>query len=473
MSVTLPPASPNEYTRSLIWFRRDLRIRDHRTFYQATLWSREVVGVFVFDTTILDRLKNPHDRRVTFIFDSVLELREKFRQNGSDLIIEHGDPIEVLPRLAKALKADAIFVGKDFEPSAKKRDQTVQTRVAPWGCAFHSIKDQVVFAEREVLNQSGGVFRVFTPYKNAWLRQSAEATEDLARYNPDFSKLAKFEKIKAHVRDWSLEEIGFQRTPLWLEAGEGAAIRRLRDFSKLIADYKTGRDFPSAEGTSGLSVHLRFGTISVRSCARMAQKFPSEGASTWLSELIWRDFYHMILDQYPHVVEGCFKPEYDNLKWPGSREHFQLWCEGKTGFPIVDAAMRHFNETGWMHNRLRMIVAMFLTKDLLCDYKWGEAYFAKHLLDFDLAANNGGWQWSASTGCDAQPYFRIFNPTSQSEKFDPEGQFIKAQIPELRDVDAKSIHAPYESGRAVKNYPAPIVDHSAQRLKALELFKKA
>lgn len=469
---TLVPMSNSiAFSRSILWFRRDLRIHDHRTFFQATQQSREVVGVFLFDTTILEKLKNPQDRRLTFIFDSVLELREKFRQNGSDLIIEKGNPVEVMPRLAQTLKAEAIFVTQDYEPSAKTRDQEVEKRIAPLGCKFVGVKDQVIFAEREVLNKSGGVFRVFTPYKNAWLRQAAEDSEALARYNPDVKKLAPGENIKAFVRDWSLKEIGFERVSLWLESGESSAIKRLRKFSEVVQSYKTARDFPAEGGTSGLSVHLRFGTVSIRSCARMATKLSSEGANTWLSELVWRDFYHMILDQFPHVTHTSFNPAYQELKWPGTIEHFEMWCSGATGFPIVDAAMRHFNQTGWMHNRLRMIVAMFLTKDLLCDYKWGENYFAKHLLDFDLASNNGGWQWSASTGCDAQPYFRIFNPISQSEKFDPEGQFIKQHLPELRGLDRKTIHAPFDHGVAPAGYCKPIVNHSEQRLKALALFK--
>jgi deoxyribodipyrimidine photo-lyase len=239
-----------------------------------------------------------------------------------------------------------------------------------------------------------------------------------------------------------------------------------------MKDYGKARDFPATEGTSGLSVHLRFGTISIRECVRKALAQQNAGASTWLSELVWRDFYHMILDHNPHVETGAFKKEYDSIKWPGSEKHFQAWCEGRTGYPIIDAAMRHFNATGWMHNRLRMVVASFLTKDLLVSWQKGEAYFAAHLLDFDLAANNGGWQWSASTGCDAQPYFRVFNPYSQSEKFDPDGAFIRENVEELAKVKGKDIHQPDVGGLFGVNYPEPIVDHSVQREKAIRLFKK-
>jgi deoxyribodipyrimidine photo-lyase len=260
-------------------------------------------------------------------------------------------------------------------------------------------------------------------------------------------------------------------------------VRRLRAFLSHIHDYDRRRDFPAdPSGTSGLSVHLRFGTISIRALVREAQKRPSKGAATWWSELIWREFYQMILACFPHVVKGSFRPEYDSIRWPGTKAHFERWCAGQTGYPLVDAAMRHFNRTGWMHNRLRMIVAAFLVKDLLVDWRRGEAYFARHLLDFDLAANNGGWQWSASTGCDAQPYFRIFNPVTQSRRFDPEGAFIRTVIPELAGFSARDIHWPAgapqarqaEAGcRVGKDYPAPIVDHAIQRRLAIELFSAA
>jgi deoxyribodipyrimidine photo-lyase len=275
------------------------------------------------------------------------------------------------------------------------------------------------------------------------------------------------------VRDWTLDKIGFQSNSLWLKPGSKAAFERLKNFIKIVDRYDEYRDIPSVEGTSGLSVHLRFGTISIRELIRQSLKKRNKGSQTWLSELIWRDFYFMILDQFPHVVNGAFKTEYDKIQWPGREEHFEAWCDGKTGYPIVDAAMRHFNKTGWMHNRLRMIVASFLVKDLLIDWRKGESYFARYLLDYDLSANNGGWQWCASTGCDAQPYFRIFNPVAQSKKFDPNGEFIRANVEELKDVSSKKIHEPMESDLfSAQSYLAPIVNHSTQRNLALKLFEK-
>jgi deoxyribodipyrimidine photo-lyase len=254
----------------------------------------------------------------------------------------------------------------------------------------------------------------------------------------------------------------------------------LKSFESQISEYKKARDFPSLDKTSKLSMHFRFGTLSIREAVRLASKIRSEGSRTWLSELIWRDFYQMILDQFPHVEQGCFKKECDQLTWTGDEEHFSAWVNGRTGFPIIDAAMRHFQNTGWMHNRLRMVVASFLTKDLLINWKKGERYFAQKLLDYDFAANNGGWQWSASTGCDAQPYFRVFNPVSQSKKFDPDGEFIRAHIPELKKFSSKYIHCPFETPLSLqmewgciigKNYPEPIVDHATSREAAIKMFK--
>lgn len=453
------------HPRGLVWIRRDLRLRDHKALAQASQECEGIAVVFVFDPIILKRLK-ASDRRLSFLHESLTELDSELREKGSRLLVRHGDPKIEIPRLAKQLGAQKVFANKDYEPYAKARDSHVQRTLRAEGIEFESFKDQVIFESREVLTKSDGTFRVFTPYKNAWLEKLRSS--DLEEAKVQRNAFLPASALKGLVQDFSLSELGFQKTELWLKAGETAALARLKRFQNKIDDYKKARDFPSVDGTSGLSVHLRFGTISTRACAREALLHKSEGASTWLNELIWRDFYHMILDQNPYVAEGSFKKECDRIHWPGSMDHFEAWCEGRTGYPIVDAAMRHFNETGWMHNRLRMIVASFLTKDLLVDWRLGEAYFAENLLDFDLAANNGGWQWSASTGCDAQPYFRIFNPSSQSEKFDPEGKFIRTQIPELKNE--KNIHAP-EADSLFSKYPAPIVSHSAQRAKALALFK--
>jgi deoxyribodipyrimidine photo-lyase len=347
--------------------------------------------------------------------------------------------------------------------------------------AFHAFKDHVIFEGDEIKTGAGTPFKVFTPYKRVW--SEALAPNMVAPHSPVLSKLMRQSECARVSCAWELHNIGFEKNALWLQTGERAAQARLRAFGAKIANYNERRNFPAlSDGTSGLSVHLRFGTLSIREAVRFALKHKSTGASTWLSELVWRDFYQMILDQFPYVVEGAFKREYDRLRWPGSSAHFEAWVKGRTGFPIIDAAMRHFAATGWMHNRLRMVVASFLTKDLLVHWKEGEAYFARYLLDFDLAANNGGWQWAASTGCDAQPYFRIFNPVSQSEKFDPDGAFIRANVPELNGFSKKRIHWPHEAPASEQNiahcqlgkdYPHPIVEHHRQRLKCLQMFKAA
>lgn len=453
--------------RALVWIRRDLRLADHGPLSLAASLGKDVAMVFVFDPIILKGLPKA-DRRLTFIHQSLQELDSRLKEKGSCLIVRHGDPRKEIPALAKSLGASVVCTGKDYEPSAKKRDHEVSELLKKQGVKLISVKDQVIFESKEILSKTGDVYRMFTPYKNAWrLKLSPAAWE---KKSPASVTFCPQSEIANEVHPWSLPEIGFEPAELWLEPGEKAGLKRLKSFDSKIAEYAKGRDFPAAEGTSGLSVHLRFGTISIRECVRFALAHKGQGAEIWLSELVWRDFYHMILDQNPHVVGHAYRPEYESIKWPGKEEHFQAWCEGRTGYPLVDAAMRHFNKTGWMHNRLRMVVASFLTKDLLVDWRKGEEYFALGLLDFDLAANNGGWQWSASTGCDSQPYFRIFNPYSQSEKFDPDGVFIRENIPELKKVGGKDVHQP---SPLLTGYPAPIVDHGVQRAKALALFKKA
>lgn len=451
----------------LLWLRRDLRLRDHTALAHAAKDGNPIAFVFVFDTGILEKLADRDDRRLSFIHESLQEIDAEIRERGGFLIVRHGDPEKEIPAVAKALEAKAVYTHKDYEPAAKKRDAAVKKELTRLGIDFTDFKDQVIFEGLEIKTGAGSAFKVFTPYKNAWLAALRPEHYDERGH----SRWTAAKPPKTLERDWSLERIGFRLAPLWLASGEQAAKKRLHTFAKHIQDYKKLRDVPSAEATSGLSVHLRFGTISIRECVRAALKSRSEGAETWLSELVWRDFYHMILDQNPHVVGHAFKKEYDSIRWPGKKQHFDAWCEGRTGFPLVDAAMRHFNATGWMHNRLRMVVASFLTKDLLVDWREGEAYFARYLLDFDLAANNGGWQWSASTGCDAQPYFRIFNPYSQSEKFDPDGTFIRQHVPELAKLKGKQIHCPETGGLFGADYPSPIVAHDEQRKKALALFK--
>ncbi|MEK9630200.1 MAG: deoxyribodipyrimidine photo-lyase, partial [Nitrospinota bacterium] len=464
---------------ALCWLRRDLRLKDHRALMEACKSSERVTLVFVFDTTILRKLKDKNDRRVTFIFNSVQEIDQKLRERGSALVILFGDPREKIPSLAKKISAEAIFCNHDYEPLAKKRDEAIAQTLKSMKIEYHHYKDQVIFESLEVATKSGEPFRRFTPYKNAWINEFT--SYDSREFRPDLKKLTPKKYLNKFLNSWTLNDIGFQRANLWLEGGEEAANKRLMSFQKKLDDYSNVRDFPSIKGTSGLSAHLRFGTISIRKLVRMAKKSKSEGAKVWMSEIIWRDFYQMVLDQYPKVTTSTFQPQYNSIKWPGSDKFYRAWCCGNTGYPLIDAAMRHFNETGWIHNRLRMIAASFLVKDLLVDWRKGEAYFSRFLLDFDLAANNGGWQWCASTGCDAQPWFRIFNPVTQSKRFDPDGKFIRSVLPELSGFSNKDIHFPFSTSlenqeKAFciigKDYPKPIVDHALQRNCVLKIFNK-
>jgi len=460
-------------SRALVWLRRDLRLADHRALFEACSRFGEVLPVFVIDEVILKGFKKDH-RQVSFIQAALDELHAELEKRGSRLLVVCGDPVEAIPAVASKHSAKAVFCSHDYEPKAKVRDQKVESALKKSGVAFHSFKDQVIFERREIVSGGGSPYKVFTPYARSWVKAlEADKALHLREYKPDLKKLVPAAKIS--WKNARFADLGYETVPTGVEPGEAAAKKMLREFAKHIRDYKRDRDFPSIDGTSRLSVHFRFGALSPREAVRFCYEHFSEGAKTWLNELVWREFYQMILDQYPHVEKGAFKPEHDALKWEWNRGQFKAWCEGRTGYPIVDAAMRQLNETGFMHNRLRMIVAMFLTKDLLIDWREGERYFAEQLLDHELAANNGGWQWSASTGCDAQPYFRVMNPVSQSEKFDPEGEFIRKFVPELRGVDTKRIHWPHEGGlfnSAPEGYPEPLVEHKVQRLKAIAMFRK-
>ncbi len=471
---------------ALVWFRRDLRSFDHAALYHALRRYPHVYCAFVFDTAILDALSSRDDRRVDFIWRCIVELDAALAGLATDagappagLIVRHGRADEEIPRLAAELGVEAVFANRDYEPAAIARDDRVAARLAMDGRRFEDFKDQVIFEKDEVLTRAGQPFSVFTPYKNAWLRT----------LTPFHVKAYPVEKYAAHLapRDAAtrlpdLAALGFADTDLAslrMPTGMSGGAKLLDDFAARIDRYKAARDFPAKKGVSYLSAHLRFGTVSIRALAGLAWQRGGPGAETWLGELIWRDFYHMILWHHPRVVGGNFRPEFDCVRWEHDPTRLAAWCEGRTGYPIVDAAMRQLNQTGYMHNRLRMIVASFLTKDLGIDWREGERYFAEKLLDFDLAANNGGWQWAASTGCDAQPWFRIFNPVTQSERFDPEGDFIRRYVPELARVPARFIHAPWEMGgidqsatgvRIGREYPAPIVDHAAARTLTLARF---
>lgn len=462
------------YKTSIVWLRRDIRLEDNRALFEACCHSETVIPVFVFDTNILDKLKNKNDRRVYFIYQTLLELNQFLLSHGKSLLIIYGNPIEELPKLAKNYNAQCVFTNKDYEPKTIERDQKVSKVLSEIGIHFKLFKDQVIFEENEILKTNKTPYVVFTPYKNEWLKCFSHIT--LKTYSYQISKFINKDKIKNINFHWNINCIHFNSTNLLINPGRTYALHLLEKFANKINNYDSSRDYFAANGTSMLSMHLRFGTLSIREAFIFANKYPSKGADIWKSELIWREFYKMILSQFPHVEKKCFKSEYEHLKWENNADYFECWKSGLTGFPVVDAAMRCFQQTGWMHNRLRMIVASFLTKDLLVDYRKGESYFAEHLLDFDMSANNGGWQWSASTGCDAQPFFRVFNPEAQSLKFDPTGQFIKTYCPELSHCDAKQIHAPhkYFTGlfSANLNYPKPIVQHDKQRMKAMQMFKK-
>jgi deoxyribodipyrimidine photo-lyase len=481
--------------RALVWFRRDLRAEDHAALYHALKAARHVWCGFVFDRTILDALPRA-DRRVEFIRDSLVDLDRQLRSlglshgvEGVGLLVRHGHAVDELPRLARELGVQAVYANRDDEPAALERDAKVLGRLADAGIVLHLSKDQVVFERNEVLTATGSPYSVFTPYRNAWLKK---LTDFYLRAYPVARHAGALAAVPGHGSQPEavppLAEIGFERTNLHmlkLPTGTTGAHELLDDFLDRIDQYHETRDYPAIKGPSYLSTHLRFGTVSIRRLAREAwqrMQGGSRGAEVWLSELVWRDFYHQVLHHHPRVVTQSFRPEYDAIRWDHGKHAdalFDAWCQGRTGYPIVDAAMRQINQTGYMHNRLRMVVASFLTKDLGLDWRRGEAYFALHLNDFDLAANNGGWQWAASTGCDAQPYFRIFNPVSQSERFDASGRFIRRYLPEIAGLPDTLIHAPWlareldllAAGVVLgRDYPQPVVDHAVARQRTLERY---
>lgn len=472
----------SRFAHSLVWFRRDLRDFDHAALAAALRDSAVVYCVFVFDRDILDRLTDRADRRVEFIHGSVIELDAALRLAGGGLIVRHAIARESIPELAHALDVDAVYTNHDYEPQAIERDAAVALALATRGRSFLSFKDQVIFERDEILTQAGRPFAVFTPYRNAWL----------AALTPEHFY---FHSVEAHQGALApvppaldsplptLEALGFAQTNLALAPGTTGGAQRFAEFQDRIDRYRDARDYPSMKGPSYLSIDLRFGTVSIRQLAQYAHTRSlhagGEGAGAWLNELIWREFYAQILWHHPRVVDRAFRPEYDFLQFRNDPAQFAAWCAGATGYPIVDAAMRQINQTGYMHNRLRMISASFLVKDLLIDWRWGERYFAEKLNDYDLASNNGGWQWAASTGCDAPPYFRIFNPVTQSERFDDQGKFIRRYVPELSALRDGEIHAPWQLPETVqrergviigRDYPAPLVDHATARQQALAMF---
>ena len=481
---------------ALVWFRRDLRVDDHAALYHALRAARRVWCGFVFDTDILDPLPRV-DRRVDFIVESIADLDAQLQLlgrshgvEGVGLLVRHGRAQVQVTRLARELGEQAVYANHDDDPAAVARDAHVLGELAAAGVALHTSKDHVIFERSEVLSAAGLPYSVFTPYKNAWLRK---LDAFFVRAYPVARHAAALAPVPEALRRPlpGLADLGFEASnlrELRIPTGSTGAHELLGDFLGRIDRYHETRDFPAVKGPSYLSVHLRFGTTPVRTLAREAwhrMQAGSRGAEVWLSELIWRDFYHQILHHHPHVVGHAFRAEYDAIKWEHGKHAdamFAAWCDGRTGYPLVDAAMHQLNQTGYMHNRLRMVAASFLVKDLGIDWRRGESYFAEKLNDFDLAANNGGWQWAASAGCDAHPYFRIFNPVSQSEKFDAQGRFIRRYLPQLARLPDKLIHAPWlappvdlEAAGIVigEDYPAPIVAHDEARGRTLERYAAA
>lgn len=428
-------------TINIFWFRRDLRLHDNAGLYHALKDGNPVLPIFIFDRNILDELEDKNDRRVEFIHLALQDIQQQLVKMGSSLDVRYGTPPEVYNDLLNEFNIEKVFANHDYEPYAKQRDATIEKLLKEHGTGFHTFKDQVILEKDEVLKDDGKPYTVFTPYSRKW---KAVLTDFHLKPYPNKKYFGNFYKWPEH-EIISLIEMGF------IAAGQPFPGKEW--LGQIIRNYKEQRDIPSIQGTSKLSVHLRFGTISIRVLAAEAGALNE----TFLNELIWRDFYHMILWHFPKVVGHAFKAEYDLIKWRNNEKEFAAWCNGQTGYPIVDAGMRELNTTGFMHNRVRMIVASFLTKHLLIDWRWGEAYFAKKLLDFDLAANNGGWQWAAGSGCDAAPYFRVFNPYLQTQKFDPELKYIRKWIPELDEL----------------TYPQPIVNHEAARKRCLEVYAAA
>ncbi|ARS35413.1 cryptochrome/photolyase family protein [Pontibacter actiniarum] len=425
----------------LFWFRRDLRLHDNAGLFHALTSGKLVLPLFILDSAILDKLENGKDARVTFIYNTLLELHRKLEAQGSTLLVRHGKPLEVFKELMQKYNVEAIYTNRDYEPYARHRDQEIARLAQQQGVAFQSFKDQVIMEPGEIMTLGGTPYKVYTPFKNAWKKAF---TPTLAASYPTHTHFGHFyQHPKTPIP--ALQDVGFALSDLLVPRADFSA--------NTLQAYEQTRNLPAKNATSHLGPHLRFGTVSVREAVRAAL----EHSDVWLQELIWREFFLQLLFHFPESAAVSFAPKFRHIVWRNNEEEFEKWCEGKTGFPLVDAGMRELNATGFMHNRVRMVVASFLVKDLLIDWRWGEAFFAEKLLDYDMASNVGNWQWAAGTGADAQPYFRIFNPTSQAAKFDPEQAYIKRWVPEF--------------GTAA--YPQPMVDHSMARDRAVAAYKKA
>jgi len=421
------------------WFRRDLRLEDNAALSAATHHGAEVVPVFIFDKAILEKLEDEDDSRVSFIHDTLANIQQRLRGLGSDIRVYHGSVSECWEQIVREWQPRAVFTNEDYEPYARERDSEVREHLSHSEIEFHQFKDHVVFHKDEVVKDNGQPYTVYTPYRKKWM---SLFTKDLIEEKPvDLGQMAKL-KARELI---SLEELGFRRSEIQVPPADTS--------ESLLKNYAKTRDLPAVQGTTHISTHLRFGTVSTRACYRKAW----DDSETWVGELIWRSFFSQLLYHFPHVVENEFKPKYKHIPWRNEEEEFQKWTDGKTGIPIVDAGMRELAQTGFMHNRVRMICASFLTKNLLIDWRWGEAWFARKLTDYDLASNNGNWQWAAGCGADAAPYFRVFNPETQREKFDPEWKYVKRWVPEYGTWE----------------YPRPMVDLKATRKRCIDTFKAA
>lgn len=420
---------------NIFWFRRDLRLEDNVALFHSLKSDLKVLPIFIFDKEILDQLSDKSDRRVDYIHQALTEINDELKDYKTALKTFYGNPLEIFKQLAEDFEIGTVFCNKDYEPQAIKRDDEVADFLNKNNIQFSDFKDQVIFEKDDVLKSDNTPYTVFTPYSKKW-KESFNATK-IEKFDGNFKNFlpAKHENII------SLKEIGFEKTDFEFKK---PALEK-----KIIDSYDKHRDFPALDHTTRLGIALRFGTISVRKCVEFAIKHNE----TWLNELIWREFFMQILFHFPYVVKGCFKKKYENIEWRNDEKEFKLWCEGKTGYPIVDAGMRQLNETGFMHNRVRMITASFLTKHLLVDWRWGEAYFAEKLLDYELSSNNGNWQWAAGCGCDAAPYFRVFSPDAQTQKFDKNSKYINQWLPRNYDIQ-------------------PMVEHKSARERALATYKK-
>jgi deoxyribodipyrimidine photo-lyase len=419
----------------IFWFRRDLRINDNTALYNSLINGKNIQPIFIFDDNIAEELPY-NDARITFIYQQLNNINVELKKHGSSLKIFYGDPYKIFTEILYNNRVNNVYINRDYEPYALERDSSIFELLKDFGGQLKSYKDQVIFEQNEVVKKDGLPYTVFTPFKNKWL-EKFRSTENIIYKNPNLKNL-----VKSNYTFPSMEDLGFEESTI-----------KVPDFDlKVVAKYDETRNFPSLDSTSKIGPHLRFGTVSIREIVETVK----DVNSTYLSELIWREFFIQILWHFPKVVKENFRAKYDGIQWRNKEDEFKKWCEGKTGYPLVDAGMRELNATGFMHNRVRMVTASFLCKHLLIDWRWGEAYFAEKLLDYELASNNGNWQWSAGTGCDAAPYFRVFNPSEQIKKFDNKNQYINKWIPELNEF----------------SYPQPMVEHPMARQRAIEIYKE-